>query len=61
MYSVIIILMTFSSLEAMKKSTSITLEEVLKCLSQYGIRVKEDKCAFLQDKVEYLRRSSNFI
>ena len=30
------------------------LEEVLKRLSQYRIRVKEDKCAFLQDKVEYL-------
>ena len=30
------------------------LEEVLKRLSQYGITVKEDKCAFLQDKVEYL-------
>ena len=30
------------------------LEEVLKRLSQYGIRVKEDKCAFFKDKVEYL-------
>ena len=30
------------------------LEEVLKLLSQYGIRVKEDKCAFFKDKVEYL-------
>ena len=28
------------------------LEEVLKRLSQYGIRVKEDKCVFLQNKVE---------
>ena len=26
------------------------LEEVLKRLSQYEIRVKEDKCAFLQNK-----------
>ena len=30
------------------------LEEVLKRLSQYGITVKEDKCAFFKDKVEYL-------
>ena len=30
------------------------LEEVLKRLSQYGIRVKEGKCAFFKDKVEYL-------
>ena len=30
------------------------LEEVLKHLSQYGIRVKEDKHAFFKDKVEYL-------
>ena len=30
------------------------LEEVLKQLSHYGIRVKEDKCAFFRDKVEYL-------
>ena len=30
------------------------LEEVLKRLSHYGIRVKEDKCAFFRDKVEYL-------
>ena len=26
------------------------LEEVLKRLSQYGIRVKEDKCAFFKDR-----------
>ena len=30
------------------------LEEVLKRLSHYGIRVKEEKCAFFRDKVEYL-------
>ena len=30
------------------------LEEVLKQLSHYGIRVKEDKYAFFKDKVEYL-------
>ena len=30
------------------------LEEVLKHLSHYGIRVKEDKCAYFKDKVEYL-------
>ena len=30
------------------------LEEVLKRLSQYGIRVKQDKCAFFKETVEYL-------
>ena len=30
------------------------LEEVLKRLSHYGIKLKEDKCAFFKDKVEYL-------
>ena len=30
------------------------LEEVLKRFSHYGIRVKEDKCAFFKDKVVYL-------
>ena len=30
------------------------VEEVLKQLSHYGIRLKEDKCAFFKDKVEYL-------
>ena len=32
----------------------INLEEVLKRISHYGIKVKEDKCAFFRDKVEYL-------
>lgn len=30
------------------------LEEVLKRLSEYGIRVKQEKCAFFKDTVEYL-------
>ena len=30
------------------------LEEVLKRLSEYGIRVKREKCAFFKDTVEYL-------
>ena len=30
------------------------LEEVLSRLRKYGIRLKEDKCQFLQDSVEYL-------
>ena len=30
------------------------LEEVLSRLRKYGIRLKEDKCHFLQDSVEYL-------
>ena len=30
------------------------LEEVLKCLSEYGIRVKREKCAFFKCTVEYL-------
>ena len=30
------------------------LEEVLKHLSEYGIRVKREKCAFFKDTVEYL-------
>ena len=30
------------------------LEEMLKCLSEYGIQVKREKCAFFKDTVEYL-------
>ena len=31
------------------------LEEVLKRLQEHGIRLKQEKCSFFKDSVEYLR------
>ena len=40
--------------ETSKQEHLHNLKEVLKCLSEYGIRVKCEKCAFFKDMVEYL-------
>ena len=37
-----------------KEEHLITLEEVLKRLQNYGLKVNLDKCQFLQQSVEYL-------
>ena len=35
------------------------LEQVLECLKEYGLRVKQKKCEFLKESVKYLGHKIN--